>query len=156
MPAQKNNKGKHKMIDYDKLKKSLIHLERQYSNYLSMGTRDDLSDLDREGISESVVQRFETCYDTLWKHLKKHLEEDLGIPEVPSSPKPVLRMAYDNGLIENIEDWLDYANARVATAHDYSEEKFKDALDKTGDFIQDAISAYESMTKETWDQNKSK
>lgn len=142
------------MIDYDKLKKTLIHLERQYSNYLSMDTRDDLSDLDKEGISESVVQRFETCYDTLWKHLKKYLEEEFGISDVPSSPKPVLRLAHDNGILENIEDWLDYANARVATAHDYSEEKFKDALDKAGDFIQDAIAVYELMTKETWTQNE--
>lgn len=144
------------MIDYDKLKKSLMHLEKQYNNYQSMDKRDNLSELDKEGISESVVQRFETCYDTLWKHLKKYLEEELGIPDVPSSPKPVLRLAHNNGIIENIENWIDYANARVGTAHDYSEEKFKNALKKTGDFIQDVILAYELMTNETWVENKNK
>lgn len=118
-----------------------------------MDTRTDLSDLDKEGISESVIQRFETCYDTVWKHIKKYLEAELGIPDVPNSPKPVLRLAYENNVIENIEHWIDYANARVATAHDYSEEKLKSALEKIDSFIQNAIFAYEGMTKETWITN---
>lgn len=138
------------MIEYDKLKKSLVHLEKQYNNYLSMNRRDNLSALDKEGISESVVQRFETCYDTLWKLLKKYLEIETGLPDVPSSPIPVLRIAFENHIIDDVEKWIDYANARVGTAHDYSEQKFKEALDKTGDFIKDAISVYCKMTKKEW------
>ncbi|HOP64378.1 MAG TPA: HI0074 family nucleotidyltransferase substrate-binding subunit [Spirochaetota bacterium] len=138
------------MLEYDKLKKSLIHLEMQYENFLTMNQRDNLTQLDREGISESVVQRFETCYDMLWKHLKKYLEDETGLPDVPNSPKPVLRIAFENHIIEDMEKWIDYANARVGTAHDYSEQKFKQALDKTGDFIKDAISVYCKMTKEQW------
>ncbi|NLB63605.1 MAG: nucleotidyltransferase [Fibrobacter sp.] len=140
------------MMQYDKLKKALIHLEKQYANYLSMDNRESLSELDKEGIAESVIQRFETCYDTAWKHLKKHLEVELGLPDVTSSPKPVLRLAHENNIIRNIENWIDYANVRVATAHDYSEEKFKDALEKVGGFIKDAIWVYETMTNETWIQ----
>ncbi len=142
------------MIEYDKLKKSFIHLEKQYNNYLSMNGRNNLSQLDREGISESVVQRFETCYDTLWKHLKKYLENETGLPDVPNSPKPVLRVAFENHIIEDIEKWIEYANARVGTAHDYSEQKFKEALDKTGDFLKDVISVYCKMKNEEWTSEK--
>lgn len=138
------------MIEYEKLKKSLKHLEVQYQNYLIMDERKNLTLLDKEGISESVIQRFETCYDTLWKHLKKYLEEELGLPEVPNSPKPIFKLAYENMIIKNIENWLIYANARIDTAHDYSENKFKSTLEKTGDFIQDAIAIYETMTKKNW------
>lgn len=138
------------MIDYDKLKKSLIHLDMQYKNYLTMSERHNLSPLDREGISESVVRRFKICYDMLWKHLKKYLEEETGLTDVPNSPKPVLRIAFENHIVDDMEKWIDYANARVGTAHDYNEEKFKQALEKTGDFIKDAISVYCKMTKEEW------
>lgn len=138
------------MMEYNKLKKSLIHLDMQYKNYLTMNQRENLSQLDREGISESVVQRFETCYDMLWKHVKKYLENEAGLPDVPNSPKPVLRIAFENHIVDDMEKWIDYANARVGTAHDYSEEKFKQALEKTGDFIKDAISVYCKMTKEEW------
>ena len=58
------------MIDYKKLQKSLKHLELQYANYKLSQDRPELTELDREGIAESVIQRFETCYDTLLNNLK--------------------------------------------------------------------------------------
>ncbi len=51
------------------------------------------------------------------------------MPDVPGSPRPVPRFAYGNHIIDNIKKWLEYANAGVGTAHDYSEEKFKEAFD---------------------------
>ena len=53
------------MIDYSKFRSSLKRLEEQHGNYRQGNPA--LSDLDREGIAESVIQRFETCYDCLWK-----------------------------------------------------------------------------------------
>ena len=68
------------MIDYTKLQKSLKHLELQYENYCNSQYRNELTELDKDGIAESTIQRFETCYDTLWKTLKRYLVEVLGIP----------------------------------------------------------------------------
>jgi len=45
------------MIDYDKLNKSLKHLELQFANYQRAEGRPELTELDREGIAESVIQR---------------------------------------------------------------------------------------------------
>ena len=137
------------MIEYEKLKKSLSHLENQFDNYSGMNEREYLSDLDKEGIKESVIQRFETCYDILWKHLKKYLEEEMGLIP-PSSPKPIFRRAFENKIIDNIDGWLEYANARVATSHDYSEEKSSHTLELVENFIRDAIELYEKMTDESW------
>jgi nucleotidyltransferase substrate binding protein (TIGR01987 family) len=137
------------MTEYDKLKKSLQHLEQQYANYLSMNERDNLSDLDKDGISESVVQRFETCYDTLWKHLKKYLEEEIGLV-VPNSPKQIFRLAHEHHIIAEVENWFEYVQARIDTTHDYNEEKFMATLEKAGDFIQDTIELYKVLTKESW------
>ncbi|MBF0108369.1 MAG: nucleotidyltransferase substrate binding protein [Magnetococcales bacterium] len=81
------------MIDYDQLTKSLKHLELQFANHAAARNRPELSTLDREALAESVIQRFETCYDTLWKDLKRYLVEVLGLPKVPNSPKPIIRLA---------------------------------------------------------------
>ena len=54
------------MVDYGKFEKSLKHLEAQLRNYRDSAQRHELSDIDREAIAESVIQRFETCYDCLW------------------------------------------------------------------------------------------
>ncbi len=112
------------MTDYEKLQKSLKHLEDQYKNYLTLDQKDYLSEIDKEAITESVIQRFETCYDTLWKILKRYLNEELGLPDVPNSPKPIFRIAAENKMLPaDVSQWIKYAEARIATSHGYSGEK---------------------------------
>lgn len=140
------------MIDYDKLQKSLKHLEQQYSNYKLAQDRTELTDIDREAIAESVIHRFETCYDTLWKDLKRYLTEEIGLADVPNSPKPILKLAGQNDLFaSSVEQWLKYAQARIDTSHDYSEDKASNAIAVVGDFIDDAIGLYQTMTGTTWE-----
>ena len=140
------------MIDYDKLQKALKHLEQQYANHKQAPNRPELTEIDRQGIAESVIQRFETCYDTLWKDLKRYLIEEIGLPDVPNSPKPLLKLAGQNDLFaSSVEQWLKYAEARTSTAHDYSGEKAEEALALMGDFIDDAIGLYQTMTGTTWE-----
>jgi nucleotidyltransferase substrate binding protein (TIGR01987 family) len=140
------------MIDYDKFQKSLKHLEEQYKNYLTLDEKDYLSEIDKEGIAESVIQRFETCYDTLWRVLKRYLNEELGVPEVLNSPKPIFRIAAENKLFNTDEaQWIKYADARIATSHDYSGEKAENALELMNSFIEDAIDLFITMTNGTWE-----
>ena len=139
------------MTDHENLQKSLKHLELQYANHLLAKDRPELSELDREGIAESVIQRFETCYDTLWKDLKRYLIDSAGLPDIPNSPKAVIKLAGQNDLFASpVEKWLEYADARTATAHDYSGQKAKLALSVIKDFIGDAIGLYQTMTENRW------
>lgn len=140
------------MIDHDKLQKALKHLELQYANHKQAQDRPELTDIDREAIAESVIQRFETCYDTLWKDLKRYLIEEIGLAEVPNSPKPLWKLAGQNNLLAApVEEWLKYADARTDTAHDYSGKKAEETLTLMGDFIDDAIGLYQTMSGTTWE-----
>lgn len=142
--------GGNSMIDYEKFKKALKHFELQYDNYRGLDTEQP--ELMQEAVAESVIQRFETCYDCLWKVLKRYLLEELGIPEVPNSPKPVIRLAGENNLFaSSIEQWLEYAQARINTSHDYSGEKAENALELMDDFVDDAIGLYQTMSGVTWE-----
>lgn len=133
------------MIDYSKFKKSLTHLERQFTNYESLD--DALPELMREAVAESVIQRFETCWDCLWKVVKRYLTEEVALPNVPNGPKPVLRLANENNLLPTpVEAWLAYAEARVSTSHDYSGEKADAALSRMRAFIDDARTLYETLS----------
>ena len=138
------------MIDYDKYRLSLKRLEEQYENYRMPDA--SLPDLTQEAIAESVIQRFEICYDCLWKALKRYLIEELGVAETPNSPRPIFRLAYENELlVASLEQWFQYAEARVDTSHDYDGEKAKACIALVSDFIDDAIGLYQTMTGETWD-----
>jgi len=138
------------VIDYSKFQSSLKRLEEQNRNHLQGNPL--FSDLDREGIAESVIQRFETCYDCLWKVLKRYLIEELGVADAPNSPKPVFRLAHENGLIAvPVARWLKYADARVGTSHDYDGAKAQACLALVPDFIADAIRLYQTMNGELWE-----
>ena len=137
------------MIDYDKFRMSLKRLEEQHENYRTLDT--SLPGLIQEAVAESVIQRFETCYDCLWKVLKRYLIYELGIADAPNSPKPIFRLANENNLFaESIEVWLSYADARVDTTHDYDGEKAKACLAIMPDFIYDAIGLYQAMSGSVW------
>ena len=138
------------MIDYDKYRMSLKRLEEQYENYRAQDA--SLPDLTQQAVAESVIQRFEACYECLWKVLKRYLIEELGIADAPNSPKGVFKLAYENGLFAApLEQWLHYVDARVDTSHDYSGEKAQACLKLMLHFIDDAIGLYQTMSEETWD-----
>ena len=137
------------MIEYDKFQMSLKRLEEQYQNQRENDA--SLPALLREAIAESVIQRFETCYDCLWKVLKRYLIEELGIADAPNSPNPIFRRAHENDLFTTpLEQWFRYAAARVDTTHDYDGAKAQACLELIPDFIDDAIGLYQTMSGETW------
>ena len=120
---------------YDDLSPRQIS-EEQNANYRQGNAA--LSDLDREGVAESVTRRFKICYDCLWKVLRRYLTHELGIAATPNSPKPVFRLAHENDLFTApIEQWFRYAEARIDTSHDYDGEKTKTCLVLVPDFIDD-------------------
>ncbi len=138
------------MIDYSKFRLSLKRLEEQYEN--SRNPDPSLPTITREAIDESVIQRFETSFDSLWKVLRLYLEEELGVPNAPASPKPVFRIAHENNLLDGpVEHWLEYADRRNDTSHDYSIEKAEACLASVPEFIDDAIGLYQTITGETWE-----
>lgn len=140
------------MIRYEQFRLALERLERQHLNYRRAD--EALPEIMREAIKESVIKRFETCYEMLWRTLRRHLVVDLGNANVPSSPKPVFRIANENDLLPSpVERWLSYANSRIDTAHDYSGEKAENCIGMMGDFIADAIGLYEILMDDRWNQS---
>lgn len=138
------------MIDYGKFQLSLKRLEEQHHNHQHGGP--DRSELDLEGVAESVIRRFETCYDCIWKVLKRYLAEDLGVPEVPNSPKPIFRIAHENHLFTaSLDRWLSYADARIGTSHDYDGEKARSCLRLVPGFMDDAVALYQTMSGLQWE-----
>ena len=135
------------MTDYSKFKKSLEHLKDQWKNHQTLDPSQ--SKLIKEAVAESVIQRFETCYDCLWKILKRYLSESCGVPEMPNSPKPIFRIAFENHVLSSpVETWIIYANLRIGTSHDYNGEKAQEALRSMEDFVRDATLLYQTMTRE--------
>ena len=136
-------------IDYRNLRLSLKNLETQHRNLLNLSS--DFPAFVHEGMAESVIQRFEICYDTLWKTLRRYLVEALGVADAPNSPRPIFRLANENLLLAaGGEQWELYAQTRIDTTHDYDGDKAVNAIKLMPSFIDDAIALYARMTGEDW------
>ena len=135
-------------LEYEKLKQSLTRLKEQYEFFQS--NKDDFSGLVEEAMKESIIKRFDICFDTLWKHLKIFTPEEAGLHTMPNSPLAIFRIAHESGVIEREmqERLVNYNKVRGEAAHDYSLEKADIALGAVGDFIADATELYEQMTEE--------
>lgn len=138
------------MIEYDNFRKSLKNLESR-NEYRKNNMQNFSRDMD-ESVTESVIQRFEICYDCLWKVLKRYLEEVEGRADVPSSPKGVFRVAAEVQILNSsVEQWFKYIDARIGTTHDYDGEKAQNAIKLIDGFIDDTIKLYQKMTGKSWE-----
>ena len=137
-------------IDYSNFRTSLKNLETQHEHLL--GLSPDYPSFVHEAMAESVIQRFEICYDSLWKVLRRHLIEALGIVEIPNSPRPIFRIADENRLLAaGAGQWELYMRTRIDTTHDYDQQKAARAISVMTDFIDDATRLYVAMTDEAWE-----
>ncbi len=70
------------------------------------------NDLERDG----TIQRFEYCYEILWKIAQKIFKENEVTAE---TPKAMFRELGRLGWISNVEDWFTFQKARNETSHEY-------------------------------------
>ena len=73
----------------------------------------------KDGLRDSIIQRFEFVTELSWKLMKKYLDENLVIEVY--SPRSVIKESYKQDLIENGEIWLDILEDRNLTSHTYDE-----------------------------------
>ena len=112
------------MIDYTKFWSSLKRLEEQHANYRQGNPA--LSDLDREAIAESVVQRFETCYDCLWKSPEALSRPRRSAVAEPRRTAPSPSSGSHTRTTCSPRRWSSGSNTpklRIDTSHDYDGEK---------------------------------
>jgi nucleotidyltransferase substrate binding protein (TIGR01987 family) len=69
---------------------------------------------------DGTTQRFEFCFELLWKTLKIALNEIEGFDAV--SPKQSLQKAYAVGWLDDEKLWIDMLKDRNLTSHTYKEE----------------------------------
>lgn len=74
-----------------------------------------------EALRDSIIKKFEYTFELSWKTIKAYLEEE-GYEEM-SSPRKILKQAFESNIITDEEVWSNMLEARNSTAHTYDEEK---------------------------------
>jgi nucleotidyltransferase substrate binding protein (TIGR01987 family) len=66
-------------------------------------------------VRDATIQRFEFCVELAWKSAKKIMGTN------SSAPKTVVREMAQNGLIDQVEFWLQAIDQRNLSSHTYKE-----------------------------------
>lgn len=115
-------------LNYTSLGKSITTLETGIGIYNKKKLIEDNQD-EIEIIKSGIIQNFEVSYEISWKLMKKWLEENLGVSVVDGiSRKELFRIASQNKLIEDVEKWFIFHEARNLTSHDYDGIKAEDVF----------------------------
>ena len=73
----------------------------------------------KDGLRDSIIQRFEFVTELSWKLMKRYLDENFVLEVY--SPRSVVKESYKQNLIDNGEIWLDILEDRNLTSHTYDE-----------------------------------
>ena len=102
--------------------------------------RDFMSHQDevtRNAIRAGAIQHFEFTYELCWKFIKRWLETNVTAVDGVTR-RELFRLAAENRLIDNVEQWMRYHEARNLTSHIYQPEIAERVYNIAHDFARDA------------------
>ena len=94
-------------------------------------------------IKEGVLQRFEFTHELAWKVLKDYLEYE-GHQNITGS-RTATRLAFNIGLIEDGQTWMDMIESRNKTVHAYDASILETEFSK----VRESYNACFTQLKET-------
>ncbi len=99
-------------------------------------------------VKAGVIQNFEVTYELCWKFMKRWLEANYG----PSYAEGVhrrelFRMAAENGLIDDVQVWMDYHQSRNLTSHTHDDHVAENVLEMAINFLPEARRLLEAIEK---------
>ncbi len=98
---------KKSQIDLTLLRNALVNLKEALN---------PKNDLERDG----AIQRFEYTFELSWKALARLLESDKPLSD--NSVKGILREGGKQNIIEDVEAWFKFQEARNKTSHIYDKK----------------------------------
>lgn len=133
-------------LKFDNLQKSITSLETGIEIYNKK--KNIIEDNERELIKSGIIQNFEIAYEISWKLMKKKLEENLGNSAIDGvSRKELFRIAAQNKLIDDVEKWFVFHEARNMTSHDYDGAKAEEVFLIAVEFVKYAKLLQERLEK---------
>lgn len=108
-------------LDLDSLEKAIRSLEDLSAKVSDEKFMNSLDETARKGLKAGVIQNFEFTYELCWKMMKRWIETNAGENADGVSRRELFRMARESRLIDDIDGWMVFHEARNRTSHTYNE-----------------------------------
>lgn len=126
------------MIIFTPLEKALTSLEDALS--VAQGYQPQVeTDKMWKTLRAGVIQHFEFTYELSWKMLQRVLREMLPPEQLQGiSRRHLYRLAQEKGLIDDVQPWWRFHEARNLTSHVYDEAVADQVYGVVADFLSHA------------------
>ena len=123
----------------DSLQKAVSALAAVLAKSDDVEFMNSLDDVARNAIKAGVVQHFEFTYELCWKFIKRWLETNIS-PAIADgvTRRELFRLAAENRLLDDVEQWMRYHEARNLTSHIYQPEIAERVYKTAHEFARDA------------------
>jgi len=108
---------------------------------------DALEESESPIVRDACLQRFEFCYELLWKTLKIFLEEIHGVRAV--SPRQVFKEAFALSIIDEELTFVEMIESRNTLSHTYNEEQATKIYVKCADYLKAMKNVLAQLNKQT-------
>ena len=126
----------------DKYNRNLKSFEKAL---LQLG--DALEESESPIVRDACLQRFEFCYELLWKTLKVFLEDIHGVRAV--SPRQVFKEAFALSIIDEELTFVEMIESRNTLSHTYNEEQATKIYVKCADYLKAMKSVLAQLNKQS-------
>lgn len=93
----------------------------------------------QEAVKAGVIQNFEVAYEQSWKMMRRWLEANALAGDVSgASMRQVYRLAAKAGLIDDVDLWMDFHQARNQASHTYNVKTAEMVLTLSARFLPEA------------------
>lgn len=136
------------ILNLDSLKDSINALDKSIKVYNKIKKDDDDLILT---VRAGVIQNFEIAFEQSWKFIQRWLNENIS-PDITSgiTKKELFRLAAKHLLIDDVEKWIKFKDARNSISHIYSNDLSKEVFNEALNFLPYA----ENLLKRLEDNNE--
>jgi len=133
------------VLDLTSLNRSITVLRESVEDNIRNGSQ--FSPLQQETFRSGIIQHFEIAYELCWKTMKRWIEENVSPDVVFGVPRiELFRRAAENGLIDSVESWITFHQARNSTSHMYSAAVATEVYEVAVRFVPNAIAFLQNIT----------
>lgn len=128
-------------LNFDALKNAFASL-----NLAIQRAKKEPKDLE---VRDACIKRFEYTFELCVKTIKRYIQMEMPVTEHidQMNYRDLMRVAFEIGLIQGVEDWFSYREARNQTSHAYDQHKAHIVFEVTLKFINDAQFLIVQLTK---------
>jgi len=125
-------------LDLRSLQKAIASLDKALNVAMSEKLKNMPDDY-QEVIKAGVIQNFEFTYELCWKFMKRWIKEGLGATYVEGvARRELFRRSAESRLIEDVDQWMIYHDARNETSHTYDQDIADEIFEVAKTFSSDA------------------